>query len=437
MKRFVVLFCIVTMLVAMTGIVNAAWKGEIVLWDAPRWAKADGTDQFHWMKGKIAEFEKAHPGVKIKLIETPWAQLGDKLNVAIAGRNWPDVAPIDISGGTIKIAHLKQGVVEPLDAFFTKEELKDYYPAALESYMYKGKLYGVPNSMTVHAMLLNLDIFKERGVEPPKNGRWTWDEFVDKMQKLTFDRNKDGKIDVYGFSTYIQKGYYEAWPFLLMDGARPLTSKGLFGFNRPEAISALEKLAALKYKYKVTPMEMGTANPGGTFQAFANPQQRTVAVSPWASWAIATIQTNPKYKMDNFMVAEYPIGKSGKPITIGGSGGFIIFKQQSKEKLAVVAEFVKSITTAEEQYIMAKNYGTFPARFSAAKMDPFKGNVQMKRASEMLEFAITVPRHPDWALIDDRIQAQLQLVFSGSKTPAEAMKAANNHILQYLGKELE
>ncbi|MFW5992275.1 MAG: hypothetical protein ACOCQN_03705 [Halanaerobiaceae bacterium] len=57
--------------------------------------------------------------------------------------------------------------------------------------------------MTVHFLLLNLEIFEEREVEPPEDGKWTWDEFIDKMKKLTFDRDSDGEIDVYGFSTYI------------------------------------------------------------------------------------------------------------------------------------------------------------------------------------------------------------------------------------------
>lgn len=436
MKRFVIYLSIMMMLLTMPGVASAAFKGTITLWDAPRWARPGEDDQFFWMREKIAAFEKAHPGVKIDMVETPWAEMGDKLNIAIAGRKWPDVVPVDISGGTVKIAHLKQGVVEALDSYFTKEELADFYPSALESYTYKGKLYGVPNAMSVHAMLLNLDIFKERGVEPPKDGKWTYEEFVEKMKKLTFDRNNDGKIDVYGFSTYILKGYYEAWPFLMMDGAKPITDKGLYGFDTPEAASGLQKLADLKFKHKVTPMEMGTANVGGTFQAFANPAQRTVAVQPWNSWAIATLRTNPKYTT-NFMVAEYPTGKTGKPITVGGSGGFVIFKQPSKEKLDMVVEFVKFLTTAQDQYLFAVNYGTFPAKVSAAKLDPFKNNPHMARAQQMLAHAVSVPRHPYWSNIDERIQAQLQLVFSGDKTASQALKDAENQILKYIGRDLD
>jgi multiple sugar transport system substrate-binding protein len=191
------------------------WEGEITIWDGPRWADAED-NKYHWIEAKKAEFEDMYPGVTVKIVQTPWAEMGDKLNVAIAGRAWPDIAPVDISGGAVSVNQIKQGVIEPINEHFTKEELNDFYPNALEAYSYEGKNYGIPSAISVHAMLLNLDIFEEKGVEPPTNGRWTYDEFVEKMEALTGD-------GVSGFSTYLLPGYYEAWPFLFMDGGYPLS----------------------------------------------------------------------------------------------------------------------------------------------------------------------------------------------------------------------
>ncbi len=441
MKKNVLLMSLlaVFVLVAVVGFFTPAqviakdWEGKIVVWDAPRWPD-ENDDRFHWMKSRIAEFEAAHPGVEIELVEVPWAELGQKLNIAIAGMDWPDLAPVDISGGAIKLKQLEQGVIEPLDDYFTKDELADFFPGALEAYTYKEHLYGIPSSMTVHAMLLNLDIFEERGVEPPVNGKWTWDEFVEKMQKLTFDRDNDGKIDVYGFSTYIMPGYYEAWPFLMMDGARPLSEDGEeYTFDSPEAISALEKFASLKFEYDVSPMEMGGNDVGGCFQAFANPELRTVAVEPWASWAIASVRNNDKYQT-NFMVAEYPIGETGQSVTVGGSGGFVVFKQSNKDKKAVVVEFAKFISDTEQQYIFATEYGTFPARKSSQEMGPFADNSHMKRASEMLQYAVSIPKHSNWPQIDERIQAWLQLVLNGEKSAKEALENAGEEAARFLNK---
>ncbi|MBU4226673.1 MAG: sugar ABC transporter substrate-binding protein [Candidatus Omnitrophica bacterium] len=432
MKKIILLLIGIVLIAAMLApSVLAESKVKVTVWDGFRWPNEEG-DKYHWIKSRIAKFEELYPAVDIELVEVAWENLGEKMNIAIAGHDWPDIGPVDISDGAVNLKYVEQGVIEPLDSFFTEEELNDFFPAALNAYSYNGHLYGIPTSMTVHALMLNLDIFKERGVEPPVDGKWTWNEFVTKMKKLTFDRDGDGNIDVYGFSTYVLKGYYEAWPFLMMDGGKPLsTDNTKYTFDSPEAISGLTKFASLKFNHKVSPMEMGGSDIGGCFQAFANPEKRIIAVEPWASWAIATLRNSKKYQM-NFVVAEYPTGKTGESVTIGGSGGFVVFKQKDEEKLKIVAELAKFLSDAEQQYTFAVNYGTFPALKSAQAMDPFMDNPQMRQAAEMLKYAVSLPRHQSWPQIDERIQAQLQLVLNGEKTATEALKAAGEQVQRFL-----
>ncbi|MDQ0256643.1 multiple sugar transport system substrate-binding protein [Evansella vedderi] len=399
------------------------WTGTITIWDGPRWADED-ENQYHWIEEKAAEFEEMYPGVEIEIVQQPWAELGDALSIAIAGQTWPDIAPVDISGGAISINHIESGVIESTDDFFTEEELTDFYPNTLEAYEYNGSLYGIPSGVSVQTMLLNLEIFEEKGVEPPVDGRWTYDEFVETMIALTDD-------EVYGFSTYILDSYYEAWPFLFMDGGYPLNEDMTeYTFDSPEAISGLQKLMDLKFEYGVAPMEMGGADVGGTFQAFAALDQRTIAVQPWSTWAINTLQTE-EYQM-NFMVAEYPIGDLGEPVTIGGVGGYVMFKQEDEFKRQMVAEFMKYITSTEEQYVTAKNYGTFPARESSAEMNPHAENPHMAAAQELTEQVISVPMHPDWARIDEVIQSELQLALNGEKTAQEALESARSEVERIL-----
>jgi multiple sugar transport system substrate-binding protein len=405
------------------------WTGKIVIWDGPRWADQSG-NKYHWLEEQKKKFEETHKGVQIEIVQVPWAEMNDKLGVAIAGKAWPDIAPIDISGNGINPTFIKQKVIEPLDEYFTEEEKKDFYPNALEAYTQDGKLYGVPAAMTVHSLLLNLDIFKERGVEPPKDGQWTWDEFVDKMKKLTYDKDGDGTIDVYGFSTYIKNGYYEAWPFLYMDGGRPLSDDGTkFTFDSKEATDAMKKLAELKTVHQVAPKEMGSGDVGGTWKAFS--AQKTVAVEPWATWAISAAK---KANMNNIMIASYPTGKTGKPVTIGGVGGWMMFAQQDKGKKKVIAEFIKQLSNTDNQVLSAKEYGTFPTRKSAMEKNPFADNPQMQQAQKLTEQAVLVPKHPQWKKIDEAIQKELQLVLNGEKTPEAAMADAKKTVDGLLAK---
>lgn len=406
------------------------FKGKITIWDGPRWPDKDD-NKYHWLEAKIKEYEEANEGVEVELVQVPWAEMGDKLGVAIAGKSWPDIAPVDISGSSVSIDHIEQGVIEPLDAYFDKEAKADFYENALDAYTYDGKMYGIPNAITLHSMLLNLDLFEEAGVTPPEGGEWTYDEFLDAAKKLTFDRDGDGKTDVYGFSTYVLPGYYESWPFFYKNGGSPLNEDMTeFTFDDPETVQAIQDLADLKLKENAAPETLGGNDVGGTFQAWANEEQRTVAMQPWATWAIGAAQG--KYPT-NFAVANYPTGKSDKPVTIGGVGGWVMFHQdEDANKKAAVADFMKFISTDKEQFVMAQNYGIFPARISASEMDPFKDNPEMTRAMEMSDQVVMLPRHPEWQKIDEAIQTQLQLVFNGEKTAEEAMADAKKAVDELL-----
>lgn len=64
------------------------------------------------------------------------------------------------------------GQIVPLDDLFAKYkekyDLADIDAPFLESFKYKGKLYGLPMLINVHEMVYRKDIFAELGIEPPK-----------------------------------------------------------------------------------------------------------------------------------------------------------------------------------------------------------------------------------------------------------------------------
>ena len=127
--------------------------------------------------------------------------------------------------------------------------------------------------------------------------------------------------------------------------------------------------------------------------------------------------------LPNVMVAEYPVGDSGKPVTIGGAGGWVIMKQLNKEKLRKWWSLPSSCPP-QKSSISLLGSTAHSIRFSTMEMDPFADQPLMKRAMEMLEFAEAVPDHPNWAQIDERIQAELQLIFAGEKTVEQGMQDA-------------
>ena len=92
-----------------------------------------------------------------------------------------------------------------------------YAESLLEGFSEGGTLYGLPSGTQTMVMYYNKDIFDEKGVEYPKEG-WTWDEFLETAEKLTYEEN--GKT-VYGYG--LSSSYFQLTPWWATNSAYPVS----------------------------------------------------------------------------------------------------------------------------------------------------------------------------------------------------------------------
>ncbi|HCW51570.1 MAG TPA: ABC transporter substrate-binding protein [Clostridiales bacterium] len=412
----------------------------IVLWDGPRWPDETG-NRYHWVQSKIEEFEASHPFVEVVLVPVEWEDLRGMLDEAKNAGQLPDVAPFDISAGGVTLEEVREGLLEPVESFISAPD--DLSPQARAAYTVDGTLWGFPATMTGHVLLLNLDLFAERGVEPPPGGRWTWEEFLSACRALTFDRDGDGETDVWGFATYVLPGYYEVWPFLYAAGARPLSEDlQAYTFDSEAAVAALERLADLIFEEEAAHPSTGTASVGTIFDLFADAERQEVAIEPWSAWAIDYLMTQDGV-IKNFGVAAYPFppgassaGPSGEaatqPVTVGATAGFVVFRQEDPHRRGVAMELADYLTSTSSQYELARGYHAFPARRSALDLDPFAGEPAYERAAEIVFHAESLPPHPRWPEIERLIQRQIQMALLGIKKASEALQDAGEAVAPLL-----
>lgn len=417
MKRLFLSLLIVGLFLMVAFPVVAGWEGEITMWDYPAW-RVDG-DNYAWQNEMIAKFEKSHPGVKIKLVEIPWQGGPEKLDVAVQSNTYPDIVR-----GPLRVHYIQEGVIEPVGKYLTEEDYNDYLPNAIDGYSLDGKLYGFPFYMTSMTMMLNLDIFKERGVEPPKDGYWTWDEFVEKVEKLTYDSDGDGKIDTYGFAASAMSPNEHLWPFLYTEGVRVLNDKGKFGFSNEKAINALQRLQNVTTSKE---MSMPFAAGYGDADIFMMFKNGKVAISPIGAYAVPAIKEDvPEMEVST---AYYPMGSTGKAYNAGAISAYYLFKQEDEEKLKVVVELAKMLTdTAQQEKLF--HYGTFPTRKSAKGV--YGEDPAMARIEDGLNQVVFVPPHPQIDKIVDEVSRQIQLILLGRTSPEKAMKYAERKVNRLL-----
>lgn len=400
------------------------WKGVIRLWDFPRVDSKTGS-RYGWIQDKIRKFERQNPGVFIELTPLDWKKGPIKLEVGLKTGNLPDIAPI----GTDYL-YMDGSILEPLDEYFTENEIKEFKYLAMSAVTKDEKIWGVPFMMTTYSLFLNVELFKQRGVELPLDGNWTYDEFVEKMKELTWDENNDGKLDYYGFISPIKPDYYNLWGIILSDGAEIINNKGNYTFFGEKAISGLQKAIDLKGKHNVTPENFGICDENQAWDLFYN--KKKVGVYPTGSWAAKVLLESYSFGEGfEYMVANYPIGDRKLPISLNNSvSAYGIFKQKDEEKLQMCIKFLKFITQENYQRELER-LGVFPTKSNID--DLYINDANMKKIEDCLSYTISLPKHKEWKEIDRVLQTQIRLAILGEKTAEEAIEEARRQIIQLSG----
>jgi multiple sugar transport system substrate-binding protein len=152
------------------------------------------------IKGVVADFERANPGVKVK---TVGGISDDKIVAAIRGGNAPDIAQSFSTDNTGSFC--ASGAWSDLGPRMKADGLTtDQFPPAVRSYIgFGGKQCAMPMLADVYGLYYNKKLFAKAGIkDPPK----TLSELTADAKKLT-QRSADGTIKVAGFDP--TWGFYE------------------------------------------------------------------------------------------------------------------------------------------------------------------------------------------------------------------------------------
>lgn len=139
------------------------------------------------LKQVLQDFEVQHPTIKVKY-EVISDQYMDVIKTRLIGEAAPDVFYLDALEAPFLMS---QNVLEPLDAYITKElDLADFEERLLNSFKYQNLIYGLPKDYSTLVLFYNKKAFNAVGLNNPPN---TWDELRTYSQQLT------GKVNKYGF----------------------------------------------------------------------------------------------------------------------------------------------------------------------------------------------------------------------------------------------
>ena len=434
----VIILCLISFLLAGCRSKQAE-QIHIRWWTFPLWSGINGTEKDgtpeDWPRLKIKQFEATHPNVKIDLEVVTWQGGGQKLDLAVLSRTYPDICYL--AAVNLK-KYADQGILEPIDPYLTPADYKDVYPNVMGLCKYRGQTYLWPWLCNALVMAINLDIVKERHAEalvpkPPERS-WTYDQFLQLCKTCTFDRNGDSHARVYGYALYGIPTTVEYQMLTLVQGfgGRLYSPDGThFALNTPEGVAGMQFLVDLLDKYKVTPPGPAGTQISQVSQMFMNQELASISTSSSIIKSIKMSAERGDFPFFNAAIVQPPHLPGKEPTSLLSVGGYVVFKQEDKRRRDAVMEFARFLTNEENSRALSV-IGQLPTRQSAG--DIYPGDIDMHVVASLVPSAreYFTAAGPELGSVVNNIYQQ---IFTHSMTPAEALANAEKKANEIIARE--
>lgn len=295
----------------------------------------------------IAEFEAAHPNVKIVFDNAPHSNFEQKVLTAFAGGTGPDVFWM----GDWMIPQLvKNNIVAPIDptAFGvqTQEEFVELFEAgSLDAFTVDGNIYtGGVSEYNTFSLIYDKDDFAEAGIEPlSKDTPITWEELADIAAKLT---KKDGdRVTRIGMEWPFQTPIWTVLvqePMLRQLGGELINPEsGMPDFTQEAMVKVMEYVQGLRNAGAIDP-----ALDQNLLDDLANDRTSIIIGGPWAAKPLNDI--NPDLNWDT---APLPVfADATDRVTTLYAWAWFVSGKASPEKQKAAWEFVNLLTSKQQEW---------------------------------------------------------------------------------------
>lgn len=367
-----------------------------------------------------ADFEKEHPGIKIKPVYAGSYQ--DTITKVLTAAKGGDAPHMAVMLSTDMYTLIDEGVVVPFDELVKtpadRAWMSGFYPGFMKNSQTGGKTWGIPFQRSTIVMYWNKELFKQAGLDPnrpPQN----WAELVDYGKKLT-QRDAAGKVSTWGvqvpssgFPYWLFQGFTTQNGVELMNAAGTQTH-----FDKPEVVEALQYWVDLSRKHQIHPP--GVVEWGTTPKDFF---ERKAAIIWTTTGNLTNIRTNAKF---DFGVAMLPAGKQrGTPT---GGGNFYVFKKASAAEREAAMKFIQWVTSPKHaaEWAIATGYvAVSPAAWDTPEMKKYLADFPAPTvARDQLQYAVAELSTHENQRVTKALNDGLQAALTGAKTPQQALQDA-------------
>ena len=382
---------------------------------APRvvrvWCQQGQEAENQAMRAMASAFNAAHAaeGLTAQLTFFPDFQYTEKVSIAAAARDLPDVLALD---GPTVAQFVEAGLLRPIAGYFSAAELADFAPTLRTQGTLGGELYALGAFDSALVLYYDREMLAQAGVAPPAAGRgWTWDEFLAACAQLKaagFDPVAM-HMDITGDEWYT----YAFSPVIWSAGGRLIDAAGR---QVAGVLNAPGNAAALRRWREIFERDYAARAP-----IDPDPFGHGQTAMDWSGhWMV---RSHLEAKGDR--LGAMPLPRMG-PETVAACGSWCWGVTRNARDPAAAARWLRWVTDPVRgiQPIVAAN-GAVPARASAYPLFPEYARAPFALFRELQETAGRPrPRTPFYATLTQHFAAALRDVARGADPQKRLDQAA-------------
>ena len=297
----------------------------------------------------VDEFNKSHPSIDVKVLETNNDYALQKVLTAVRGGTPPDVAYLYGSWAP-NVAKIPSVVDLTSTVNSQSVNWNDFYPGEREVTTVNNKVIGMPALVDNLAIVYNKTLFQKAGISPPTPD-WTWDDFRAAAKKLT-----DPSAKQYGWSYPADASEDTVWHWEAMlweAGGQILNSDNTkAAFNSPEGLKAMTMLKNMAVDDKSVYIDTTNSKYTNLFNA------NKIGMLVTGPWDLSTIQVPYGVQiMPTFA------GSSAGHQSIAGPDNWVLFDNGSSQVTAAKT-FITWLTAPAQVKEFSLGTGDLPTRKS-------------------------------------------------------------------------
>ncbi len=414
------------------------------------WGMNLGAPKLGWY-ALIDAFEEKHPHITIVAGPTDRSADLQKLLSGIVGNAPPDVFRRESRlFGDIA----SRGILMPLDDFVVADRSRpdglreeDYPPGVWSSGTYEGRLYGIVEITNPLVLAYNKEQFREAGLDPERPPR-TWSEWLEYTRILT-QRDRSGRITRLGSAAHRLDILLF---YIIQHGGQILSEDGkTCVLNNPEALEAVRFTKAMfdAMGGRTAIDQFSATNVGGDIQgdAFGGGRFAMAAEDDWVIFR--AMRFHPDLELG---IAPMPIPDGYDPISISIAGSqyfipenarhpqeawdFIRFANSPEGQLAYAAAMRREAVGKGGTY----NYTGIRPNRRLSRALAVAGYVPVRplfrdgfeTCKLIMDQVVPVPSSPASALIRDELMRVIDAVAYETRTPEQALGAAERRVQRQL-----